>query len=80
MGPADRSHERRGRNFYVPAGRSGTIAIVGVRRGGVLSVLGTVPVADGSRRVASSQHGQAQGCDPKAERLLVVRNACGLTR
>ena len=61
-------------HLYLPGSDSGTMAIVGVSRGGVLSLLGTVKTAPSAHCVAADARGQAWVCDPEHGRLLRVRD------
>jgi len=61
-------------HLYVPASKTGQMAIVGVSGGGKLSQLGTVTTAQGAHCAVADDRNQVWICDPKAGRLLVVRD------
>jgi DNA-binding beta-propeller fold protein YncE len=60
------------RHLYLPGGKSATMGIFGVSEKGELSLLGTVPTAEGSHCVAADASGNAWVCDPKKGALIVV--------
>jgi DNA-binding beta-propeller fold protein YncE len=62
------------RHLYVPASKTGQMAIAGVSDEGKLSLLGTVPTAVGAHCAVADDHRQVWICDPKAGRLLVARD------
>jgi len=62
------------RHLYVPAGKTGQMAIAGVSAEGKLTLLGTVATAQGAHCAVADDHRQVWICDPKAGRLLVVRD------
>jgi hypothetical protein len=61
-------------HLYVPASKTGQMAVVRVTHDGKLSLLGTVTTAEGAHCAAADDRGQVWLCDPKAGRLLVVRD------
>jgi DNA-binding beta-propeller fold protein YncE len=61
-------------HLYVPAAKTGQMAIVGLTKEMGLKLLGTVPTAVGAHCVVADDHKQAWVCDPKGGRLLVVRD------
>ena len=61
------------RRLFLPGGKSATMAIFDVSADGKLSLLRTVPTAEGSHCVAAAPKGTAFVCDPKKGRLLVFR-------
>jgi hypothetical protein len=60
------------RHLYVPASKTGQMAIAGVSDGGKLTLLGTVATAVGAHCAVADDHNQVWVCDPKAGRLLVA--------
>jgi DNA-binding beta-propeller fold protein YncE len=62
------------RHLYVPASKTGEMAVVGVSGEGKLSLLGKVTTAVGAHCAVADDHRQVWICDPKAGRLLVVRD------
>ena len=62
------------RHLYVPASKTGQMAIVGLTKEGELKLLGTVATAAGAHCVVADDHRQAWVCDPKGGRVLVVRD------
>lgn len=60
------------RHLYLPGGKSATMAILGVSAKGDLSLLGTVPTAEGAHCVAADRSRNAFVCDPKKGQLIVV--------
>ena len=64
--------EPRLSHLYLPGGKSGSMAILGVAASGKLSLLGTVKTAAGSHCVVSDDRRQAWVCDPRGGRLLLV--------
>jgi hypothetical protein len=62
------------RHLYVPAAKTGQMAIVGVSNEGKLTLLGTVVTAQSAHCAVADDHRQVWICDPKAGRLLVVRD------
>jgi DNA-binding beta-propeller fold protein YncE len=62
------------RHLYVPASKTGEMAIVGVSAQGKLALLGKVATAVGAHCAVADDHRQVWICDPKAGRLLVVRD------
>jgi hypothetical protein len=60
------------RHLYLPGGKSGTMAILGVSQSGKLSLLTTVPTALGAHCVVADDRRQAWVCDPSEGRLLVI--------
>ncbi len=62
------------RHLYVPASKTGQMAIAGVSDQGKLTLLGTVPTAVGAHCAVADDHRQVWICDPKAGRLLVARD------
>jgi hypothetical protein len=62
------------RHLYVPAAKTGQMAIVGVSDEGKLTLLGTVVTAQRAHCAISDDHRQVWICDPTAGRLLVVRD------
>lgn len=61
-------------HLYLPGGRSATMAILGVSGRGELSLLGTVPTAAEAHCVTTDLSGTAYVCDPKAGRVLAIRD------
>src|SRR6266545_1071498 len=62
------------RHLYVPAAKTGQMAIAGVSAEGKLTLLGTVATAQGAHCAVADDHRQVWICDPKAGRLLVARD------
>ncbi len=62
------------RHLYVPASKMGQMAIAGVSDDGKLTLLGTVDTAVGAHCAVADDHNQVWVCDPKAGRLLVVKD------
>jgi hypothetical protein len=62
------------RHLYVPAAKTGQMAIAGVAADGKLTLIGTVATAQGAHCAVADDHRQVWVCDPKAGRLLVVRD------
>jgi hypothetical protein len=62
------------RHLYVPAAKTGQMAIVGLTKEGELKLLGTVVTAVGAHCVVADDHRQAWVCDPKGGRVLVVKD------
>ena len=61
-------------HLYVPAARSATLTILGVDAQGELSVLGTLPAAEGSHCATTAGKGRVYVGDPKNGRLLVLED------
>ena len=61
-------------HLYVPASKTGQMAVVRVANDGKLSQLGTVVTAQGAHCAVADDKNQVWICDPKAGRLLVVRD------
>jgi hypothetical protein len=61
-------------HLYFPGARSATMAVIGVGKGGSLSVLGTFPTAPGAHCVVSDRRGTAYVCDPRGGSLLAIRD------
>jgi DNA-binding beta-propeller fold protein YncE len=61
-------------HLYVPAAKTGQLAVVAVSGEGKLSLLGTVTTAQGAHCAVADDRRQVWICDPKAGRLLVVRD------
>jgi hypothetical protein len=61
-------------HLYVPGGTAGTLTILGVSAQGVLGVLGTYPVAQGSHCVTTDGNGRVFVGDPEGGRLLVIED------
>jgi DNA-binding beta-propeller fold protein YncE len=61
-------------HLYVPAAKTGQMAIVGLTKEGELKLLGTVATAVGAHCVVADDHKQAWICDPKGGRVLVVKD------
>ena len=61
-------------HLYVPASKTGQMAVVGVSSDGKLSQLGTVTTAQGAHCAVVDDRNQVWICDPKGGRLLVVRD------
>ena len=61
-------------HLYVPAAKTGQMAIVGLTKEMGLKLLGTVPTAVGAHCVVADDHKQAWICDPKGGRVLVVKD------
>ncbi|HTR05021.1 MAG TPA: hypothetical protein VMN82_17690 [Thermoanaerobaculia bacterium] len=64
-------------HLYLAAGKSATLPILLVSATGALELAGEVPTAAGGHCVAADESGNAYVCDPKAGRLLVVRDPFG---
>jgi hypothetical protein len=62
------------RHLYVPASKTGQMAIVGLTKDGDLKLLGTAATAVGAHCVVADDHRQAWVCDPKGGRVLVVKD------
>ncbi|HEX3128375.1 MAG TPA: hypothetical protein VH394_13680 [Thermoanaerobaculia bacterium] len=62
------------RHLYVPASKTGQMAITGVSDQGKLTLLGTVATATGAHCAVADDQRQVWVCDPKAGRLLIVRD------
>jgi hypothetical protein len=60
---------------YLPGASSATMAFVGVAASGQLTVLGTVPTANGAHCVAADDRAHAWVCDPERGRLLVFKDS-----
>ncbi|MFL6192536.1 MAG: YncE family protein [Thermoanaerobaculia bacterium] len=63
------------RHLYVPASKTGQMAIAGVSDEGKLTLLGTVATAVGAHCAVADDRAQVWICDPKGGRLLVVRDS-----
>jgi hypothetical protein len=61
-------------HLYVPASKTGQMAVVGVSREGKLSLLATADTAVGAHCAVADGRRQVWVCDPKGGRLLVVRD------
>ncbi len=62
-------------HLYVPAAKTGQMAIVGISRdNNVMRLLATVPTAVGAHCAVADDHRQVWICDPKGGRLLVVKD------
>lgn len=59
------------RHLYLPGAKSATMDIVAVSQNGQLSLLKTVPTAEGSHCVVFDRHSGVYVCDPRQGRLLV---------
>jgi hypothetical protein len=59
-------------HLYVPGGTSADLAIVAVASDGTLSLLGTVPTAQGSKEVTADDQGNAWVADQSGGQLLRV--------
>src|SRR6185436_10264109 len=62
------------RHLYVPAAKTGQMAVAGVSGEGKLTLLGTVASAQGAHCAVADDHRQVWVCDPKEGRLLVARD------
>jgi hypothetical protein len=62
-------------HLYVPASKTGQMAVVSVSSEGKLSQIGTVNTAIGAHCAVADDHKQVWICDPKGGRLLVVRDS-----
>jgi len=58
--------------LYVPAGKTGTLAVIAVDDDARLSVVTSVPVATGAHCATTDDAGTVWVCDPTAGRLLAV--------
>jgi hypothetical protein len=58
-------------HLYVPAASDGSVTVLGVRRNGALSRLGSLPAVKGAHCVASDDHSRVWVCSPDAGALLV---------
>jgi DNA-binding beta-propeller fold protein YncE len=61
-------------HLYVPAAKTGQMAIVKVTREGEMKLVGTVATAPGAHCAVADDHRQVWVCDPKGGRVLVVRD------
>jgi DNA-binding beta-propeller fold protein YncE len=59
-------------HFYLPGGKSATMAIIGVSPQGKLTLLRTVPTAPGAHCAVTDASGHVYVCDPKRGRFLVT--------
>ena len=59
-------------HFYLPGGKSATMAIISVSAEGKLTLLRTVPTAAGAHCAVTDRSGHVYVCDPKRGRLLVT--------
>jgi len=64
-------------HLYLAAGKSATLPILLVSATGALELVGEVPTVAGGHCVAADESGNAYVCDPKAGRVLVVRDPFG---
>lgn len=62
-------------HLYVPGSKTATMAIISVAPDGKLTVVATVPTRAGAHCVAADDARQAWVCDPRAGRLLLVKDA-----
>jgi DNA-binding beta-propeller fold protein YncE len=61
-------------HLYVPASKTGQMAIVGVSKEGTLKLLATADTAIGAHCAVADDQKQVWVCDPKGGRVLVVRD------
>jgi DNA-binding beta-propeller fold protein YncE len=61
-------------HLYVPASKTGQMAIVGVSKEGTLKLLATVDTAVGAHCAVADDQRQVWVCDPKGGRVLVVKD------
>jgi hypothetical protein len=64
-------YDRALHHLYLPGGKNGRLAILGVDSGGGLTSLGGSPSPAGGHCVVSDQSGHAFVCDPKGGRVVV---------
>ncbi len=62
-------------HLYLPGATSATMAFIGVSAVGQLSVLGTVPTAQGAHCVTADDRGHAWVCDVNRGQLLVFKDS-----
>jgi hypothetical protein len=67
-------------HLYLPGGKSGTMAILGVSKAGKLALLATVKTARGAHCAAADDLRQVWICDPDKGRLLLVSDTYPATR
>jgi hypothetical protein len=67
-------------HLYVPASKTGQMAIVKVTREGSMNLVGTVATAVGAHCAVADDHRQVWVCDPKGGRVLVVRDTLPAVR
>jgi DNA-binding beta-propeller fold protein YncE len=61
-------------HLYVPAAKTGQMAIVGVTKEGTLKLLATADTAVGAHCAVADDQKQVWVCDPKGGRVLVVKD------
>jgi hypothetical protein len=61
-------------HLYVPASKTGQMAVVGVSRDGILKLLATANTAIGAHCAVADDQKQVWVCDPKEGRVLVVKD------
>jgi hypothetical protein len=61
-------------HLYVPASKTGQMAIVGVSREGMMKLLATADTAIGAHCAVADDQKQVWVCDPKGGRVLAVRD------
>lgn len=61
-------------HLYVPAAKTGQMAIVGITRDGALKLLATSDTAVGAHCAVADDQKQVWVCDPKGGRVLVVKD------
>jgi DNA-binding beta-propeller fold protein YncE len=61
-------------HLYVPASKTGQMAIVGVSKEGALKLLATADTAIGAHCAVADDQKQVWVCDPRGGRVLVVRD------
>ena len=61
-------------HLYVPASKTGQMAIVGVTKEGTLKLLATADTAVGAHCAVADDQKQVWVCDPKGGRVLVVKD------
>lgn len=67
-------------HLYVPASKTGQMAIVKVTREGEMRLIGTVVTAAGAHCAVADDHRQVWVCDPKGGRVLVVKDTLAPVR
>jgi hypothetical protein len=67
-------------HLYVPASKTGQMAIVKVSREGEMRLIGTVVTAAGAHCAVADDHRQVWVCDPKGGRVLVVKDTLAPVR
>jgi hypothetical protein len=67
-------------HLYVPASKTGQMAIVRVSREGEMRLIGTAATAVGAHCAVADDHRQVWICDPKGGRVLVVKDTLAPVR